>query len=66
MQHETGPAEKWKEERGGDFHTRTDVRQRKNLNIRELPFSREPFGEYLRRTEVWTKCIFLLFPQKGP
>lgn len=57
--------EKWKEEQEENFQTKTDVKRGKNLNTRELPFSREPFREYLCKVEMWTNCI-LLFPQKGP
>lgn len=61
-----GPGEKWKEEQGGNFQTRADVKKRRNLNIGELPFGREPFREYLCKVEMWTNCTFVLFPQKGP
>lgn len=42
-----GQGEKWKGEQGGNFETKRDDKRGKNLNIRELPFSREPFREYL-------------------
>lgn len=32
----------------------------------ELPLSGEPFGNYQCKVEMWTNCIFLLLPQKGP